>query len=99
MENTTTDTAVRSDADVKEAVEKLLETYINPALASHGGFVHLVKMEGRNVYLELGGGCKGCAGARATMRYGVEAALREAVPEIGRVIDATDHGAGRNPYM
>lgn len=80
-------------------MEQLLETYINPALASHGGFVRLVKMEDKDVYLELGGGCRGCAGARATMRFGVEQAIREQIPEVGQVIDATDHSQGDNPYM
>jgi Fe-S cluster biogenesis protein NfuA len=33
-----------------------------------------------------------------TLRAGVEAALREAVPEITAVVDITDHAAGENPY-
>lgn len=79
------------DSELESKVQSLLESQINPALAGHGGFVRLLKVEGSDVYLELGGGCKGCAGARATMRYGIESALRETIPNLGEVIDATDH--------
>ena len=30
---------------------------------------------------------------------GIEKALRDAVPEIGNIIDATDHASGSNPYF
>ena len=37
--------------------------------------------------------------AQVTLTQGIEASLREAVPEIGNIIDATDHAAGENPYF
>lgn len=84
--------------DAKKAIEELFEKQINPALASHGGFVKLVKIEGRDVFVEMGGGCQGCSSARATMRFGVEGAIRNVAPQIRHIIDATDHAAGTNPY-
>jgi Fe-S cluster biogenesis protein NfuA len=84
--------------EAQKAIEELLEKQINPALASHGGFVKLVKIEDRDVYLEMGGGCQGCASARATMRYGVEGAIRKVAPQVRNIIDDTDHAAGTNPY-
>lgn len=84
--------------EAEHAIRELLETQINPALASHGGFVKLLKVEDRDVYVEMGGGCQGCASARATMRYGVEGAIRRVAPQVRNVIDATDHAAGTNPY-
>lgn len=94
-----TSSGADADREISEAVEHILESRINPALAGHGGFVRLVKVENKDVYLEMGGGCQGCAGARATMRYGVESAIREFVPGVGEVIDATDHAAGDAAYM
>lgn len=76
----------------EERVRRLIEDQISPALASHGGFVRLVAVEGHDVLLELGGGCRGCPGARMTVHRGIEAFLREQLPELGRVIDVTDHG-------
>ncbi len=76
----------------EERVRRLIEDQINPALASHGGFARLVAVEDHDVLLELGGGCRGCPGARMTVHRGIEAFLREQLPELGRVIDVTDHG-------
>ena len=84
--------------DAAKAISELFETQINPALASHGGFVKLLKIEDRDVYVEMGGGCQGCASARATMRYGVEGAIRKVAPQVRNIIDATDHASGTNPY-
>jgi Fe-S cluster biogenesis protein NfuA len=83
---------------VEQEIADLLEERINPALSAHGGFVRLVKVEGHDIYVEMGGGCQGCASSKATMRYGVENAIRQIAPQVRRVIDATDHASGVNPY-
>lgn len=80
------------DASIAADVQKILDEHINPALQSHGGFANLEKVENANVHLLLGGGCRGCPGARMTMQRGIEAFLRERIPGLGQVIDATDHG-------
>ena len=85
--------------ELAEKVQTVLESQINPAIASHGGQASLVGVEGQDVYLRLGGGCQGCGMAQVTLTQGIEASLREAVPEIGNIIDATDHAAGENPYF
>ncbi len=90
MSETTQPAAV--DADIEPVVRKLFEEEINPRLQSHGGSARVMKVEQGNVYVELNGGCRGCPGARATMRYGIEAMIREAAPGVREVIDATDHG-------
>lgn len=84
--------------DIESAINELFEMHINPALASHGGYVRLVKVEERDVHLEMGGGCQGCAASQATLRQGIESAIREAVPQVREIVDATDHAAGVNPY-
>jgi Fe-S cluster biogenesis protein NfuA len=83
---------------VEQAIAELFEEQINPALASHGGFVRLVRIEGRDVHVEMGGGCQGCASSKATLKHGVEAAIRRVAPQIGEVVDVTDHAAGVNPF-
>jgi len=50
------------------------------------------------VYLEFAGGCRGCGMAHVTLKYGVERILRERIPEIGEILDTTDHAGGTNPY-
>ena len=85
--------------ELAEKVQTVLESQINPAIASHGGVAQLVGVEGQDVYLKLGGGCQGCGMAQVTLQQGIEASLREAIPEIGNIIDATDHASGENPYF
>jgi Fe/S biogenesis protein NfuA len=77
-----------------------LEQSINPSLAAHGGFATLIGVDDAsgNVYLTMGGGCQGCAMSRATLTHGIQAAIKEAIPEVADVIDATDHTAGENPF-
>lgn len=84
--------------EMEKIITGLLDQYINPAIAAHGGFVKLIKLEDRDVYLEMGGGCQGCAASQATMKNGVEKAIRDALPQIREIIDVTDHTAGENPY-
>ena len=81
-----------------ERVKQVLEGRVNPAVASHGGQISLVDVDGSDIYLELGGGCQGCGMARVTLKQGVEKMLREAIPDLGQVHDITDHAAGTNPY-
>ena len=85
--------------ELAEKVQTVLESQINPAIAAHGGQASLVGIEGQDVYLKLGGGCQGCGMAQVTLTQGIETALRDAVPEIGNIIDATDHASGNNPYF
>lgn len=85
--------------DVAMRVAEVLNVSINPSIAAHGGRAELVAVEGDTAYLRLGGGCQGCGMATVTLSEGIEVAIREAVPEIARVVDVTDHAAGANPYF
>jgi Fe-S cluster biogenesis protein NfuA len=58
-----------------------------------------VDVKDTEIYLEMSGGCQGCAMSRLTLRQGVERMLRQAVPEITAVHDVTDHAGGDNPYF
>lgn len=82
-----------------ERVSSVLESQINPAIASHGGMITLVEVDGTEIYLEMSGGCQGCAMSRMTLRQGVERMVRQAVPEVTVIHDTTDHSSGENPYF
>ncbi|MCB9883042.1 MAG: NifU family protein [Planctomycetes bacterium] len=79
-------------------VEKILDQEINPQIAAHGGYVNVVDVQGKDIWVRMGGGCQGCGSAAATMTQGVERLIRDALPEVERIVDATDHQAGTNPY-
>ena len=79
-------------------VHQIIEEKINPGVASHGGRVALMGVNEGRVYLRLSGGCQGCGMVDVTLKQGIEATLREEIPEITEVLDTTDHASGTNPY-
>ena len=87
------------DGPLADRVKTVLDAEINPAIASHGGSITLVGVEGTEIYLEMGGGCQGCAMSRMTLRQGVERMVRQAVPEVTVIHDVTDHSSGENPFF
>jgi NFU1 iron-sulfur cluster scaffold homolog, mitochondrial len=92
------DTQTDPDGTLRDAVEDLLDRQVNPAVAAHGGHIAVDRVEGSAVYLRMSGGCQGCAASAATLREGVERMLRAALPQIGEIVDVTDHAAGQSPF-
>jgi len=87
------------NSDLGERIEYILQTEINPNLASHGGMVSLVEITKDNVVvLRFGGGCQGCGMADVTLSEGIEKTLKQHFPEITSVQDVTAHTEGENPY-
>ncbi len=67
-------------------IEEVLEE-IRPALHSDGGDVELVDFDEEGfVHLNMLGACGGCPMSSATLVLGIEAALRDRVPEVEGVI-------------
>ena len=89
---------IPGEDEIRARVQQLLDSEINPAVGSHGGWVELLGVQGNDVFLQLGGGCQGCGMADVTLKQGIETLLRKEIPELGEVLDQTDHAAGRNPY-
>lgn len=87
-----------TEKQLGDSVKKIIEEKVNPAVASHGGFIELIDVQGQDVFIRMGGGCQGCASSTATLKQGVEQTLRESIPQLGQIIDTTDHAAGQNPY-
>ena len=66
------------ETNVKEVIES-----IRHYLQEDGGDVQFVNMtDDKVVYVELQGHCGSCPHAMATLKNGVEAAVKEVVPEI-----------------
>jgi Fe/S biogenesis protein NfuA len=83
---------------VAQKVQEVLDHQVNPGIAGHGGSASLVRVEGDAAIIQLHGGCQWCGAADLTLKQGIERMIRDAVPEIAAVRDATDHAAGENPY-
>lgn len=88
----------RSDDEIRVVIEQLLERDVNPAIASHGGQISVVAVHNGDLSIAMSGGCQGCSSSSATLRNGFEAKARLVAPEIGDIIDTTDHAAGTSPF-
>ena len=85
--------------EIADRVRGVLDSQVNPAIAAHGGLISLVDVQDTEIYVQMSGGCQGCALSGMTLRQGVERMLRQAVPELTAVHDVTDHASGENPFF
>jgi len=81
-----------------QRVQQVIDSRINPGVASHGGWVELLGVKDDKAFIRMGGGCQGCGMADVTLKQGIETIIFADVPEITAVIDETDHASGDNPY-
>ncbi|HLR46135.1 MAG TPA: NifU family protein [Deinococcales bacterium] len=86
------------DDPMEQKVQDVLDTVINPGVASHGGVVELDGVKDGIAVIRFGGGCQGCAASTVTLKHGVERTLLDSVEGLQGVQDATDHASGTNPY-
>lgn len=88
------------NASLVERVQWLIDSEINPQLASHKGRVALDSIDADGVvYLRFGGGCHGCGMVDVTLKQGIETSMKAKIPEVTAVRDATDHSTGSAPYI
>jgi Fe-S cluster biogenesis protein NfuA len=69
----------------KEQVEDVL-AQVRPMLQRDGGDVELVDVEDGIVKVKLTGACGGCPMATLTLKRGIEAKLKEEIPEVKEVV-------------
>jgi Fe-S cluster biogenesis protein NfuA len=72
--------------DVLQRIESTLDM-LRPYIASHRGNVEVVDYDEAQgiLLLRMGGTCHGCSASTVTLRQGIEARLRELVPEVRQV--------------
>ncbi len=72
--------------EVEERIRRILEQEIRPAVAMDGGDVIFAGYRDGVVELFMQGSCSGCPSSRATLKLGIEARLKEEIPEITEVV-------------
>ena len=72
--------------DTMTRIERTLDT-LRPYIASHRGSVEIIDFDEDDglLTLRLGGTCHGCTASSVTLRQGIEARLRQFVPEVKTV--------------
>lgn len=75
-----------SPAELRKRVSDVLEL-IRPAVQADGGDIELVDIAKDGVVsIRFHGACIGCPSSNLTLQHGIEANLRQQVPEITSVI-------------
>jgi Fe-S cluster biogenesis protein NfuA len=69
---------------IKKRVQEAIDE-IRPQIQGDGGDVELVAVEGTIAKVRLVGHCVGCPMAQLTLKNGIEAYVKERVPEIQTV--------------
>lgn len=91
---------VADDAPFIERLDYVIQTQVNPQLASHGGKVTLIEItDDKYAILQFGGGCNGCSMVDVTLKEGIEKQLLLQFPdELAGVKDVTEHQRGEHSY-
>lgn len=91
---------VADDAPFIERLDYVIQTQINPQLASHGGRITLIEVtDDKIAVLQFGGGCNGCSMVDVTLKDGIEKQLLAQFPdELSGVRDVTEHQRGEHSY-
>ena len=79
----------RTNEEVIEHIQSLIENQVNPAVANHGGVISFKSYDNGHLIIELSGACSGCAGSTMTLKMGVEGLINHYVPEV-KTIEALD---------
>ena len=88
----------RSDGEIREVVQELLDREVNRSIAAHGGQISIVDVRDGSLFIAMSGGCQGCAASKVTLRQGFEVMVRGVAPELENIVDTTDHAAGSTPF-
>jgi|TARA_B110000208_G_scaffold95408_1_gene119503 Fe-S cluster biogenesis protein NfuA len=84
--------------DVVKHITEVMEQYVTPSVAQHGGEVNFVSFEDGVVLVELSGACSGCAGSTMTLKHGIEQMMTTLIPEVQGVEGIDDLFSNVDPY-
>jgi Fe-S cluster biogenesis protein NfuA len=76
----------RSQSEVVARIRRVLDEEVRPAVAMDGGDIVFSDFRDGIVELYMHGSCSGCPSSTATLKQGIEARLRELIPEVQGVV-------------
>jgi Fe-S cluster biogenesis protein NfuA len=74
------------EGGVVARIRRILDEEIRPAVARDGGDIIFAGFRDGMVEVYLQGACSGCPSSTATLKHGIEARLRDELPEVEGVI-------------
>ena len=85
--------------DIVKNITEVMEQYVAPNVAQHGGEVNFVSFENGVVLVELSGACSGCAGSTMTLKHGIRQMMTQLIPEVSDVEGIDDPLSTVDPYF
>ena len=73
--------------ELRERVQEVLDK-VRPGLQADGGDVELLNIKDGIVTVALRGACGSCPFSLMTLKQGIEARIKEEIPEIKEVVSA-----------
>lgn len=74
------------EGEVVARIRSILDEEVRPAVARDGGDIVFAGFRDGMVEVYMHGACSGCPSSTATLKHGIEARLREEIPEVEGVI-------------
>jgi Fe-S cluster biogenesis protein NfuA len=93
-----------------QEIQQMLDESVNQLLGQHRGRVDIVSVERQSAshegatvncvaaYVKMSGGCRGCAGAKYTLKMLVQQHIKSFDPTIDHIVDITDHADKKDAY-
>ncbi len=75
-------------SEFDEQIIGLLNEYVRPAVENDGGAIDYIGFENGIVTVELKGSCAGCPSSTQTLKGGIEALLKQNMPEVVKEVVA-----------
>jgi Fe-S cluster biogenesis protein NfuA len=75
-----------ADSPTAARIREIIEEEIRPAVAMDGGDITFERFASGIVYVNMRGSCAACPSSTATLKMGIEARLREEIPEVMEVV-------------
>jgi Fe-S cluster biogenesis protein NfuA len=75
-----------ADGELVTRIREILDREIRPAVARDGGDIVFAGFRDGQVEVYLQGACSGCPSSMATLKNGIEARLRQELPEVQGVV-------------
>ena len=89
---------MRTDEEVVEQINVLIENQIQPSVAMHGGVVTLHSFKEGVATMFMSGACSGCGSSTQTLKMGIENLLSYHIPEVKSVEGVDDEQSEVAPY-
>ena len=74
------------ETNIENRINEIIDS-LRPYLAYEGGDIKFVKYEDNIVYIKLSGACANCQMIDVTLKDGIEATIKEEIPEVKEVVN------------